>query len=70
MEVSIAKLAVVLKVLLFSDSRMRENLLVQLLFNLLFGWTSPYYQNWYSEGKLMNLYQLNTRSLIDIRLSL
>ena len=27
-------------------------ILVQLLFNLLFGWTSPYYQNWYAEGKI------------------
>ena len=52
MEVSIAKLAVGFKSDTFSDSRMRENLLVQLLFNLLFGWTSPYYQNWYSEGKI------------------
>lgn len=52
MEVSIAKLAVGFKSATFSDSRMRENLLVQLLFNLLFGWTSPYYQNWYSEGKI------------------
>ena len=52
MEVSIAKLAVGFKSATFSDNRMRENLLVQLLFNLLFGWTSPYYQNWYSEGKI------------------
>lgn len=52
MEVSIAKLAVGFKSATFSDSRMRENLLVQLLFNLLFGWTSSYYQNWYSEGKI------------------
>ena len=52
MEVSISKLAVGFKSATFSDSRMRENLLVQLLFNLLFGWTSPYYQNWYSEGKI------------------
>lgn len=52
MEVSISKLAVGFKSAIFSDSRMRENLLVQLLFNLLFGWTSPYYQNWYSEGKI------------------
>ena len=52
MEVSISKLAVGFKSTIFSDSRMRENLLVQLLFNLLFGWTSPYYQNWYSEGKI------------------
>lgn len=52
MEVSISKLAVGFKSAIFSDNRMRENLLVQLLFNLLFGWTSPYYQNWYSEGKI------------------
>lgn len=52
MEVSISKLAVGFKSATFSDSRMRENLLVQLLFNLLFGWTSSYYQNWYSEGKI------------------
>jgi predicted Zn-dependent peptidase len=31
---------------------MRESILVQLLFNLLFGWTSPYYKNWYAEGKI------------------
>ena len=36
----------------FSDNYMRESIFVQLLFNLLFGWTSPYYKNWYAEGKI------------------
>ena len=52
MEVSISKLAIGFKSTPFSDNRMRDTLLVQLLFNLLFGWTSPYYQNWYAEGKI------------------
>ena len=49
MEIFISKLAIGFKSVPFTDNRMRENILVQLLFNLLFGWTSPYYQNWYAE---------------------
>lgn len=52
MEIFISKLAIGFKSVPFTDNRMRENILVQLLFNLLFGWTSPYYQNWYAEGKI------------------
>ena len=44
MEIFISKLAIGFKSVPFTDNRMRENILVQLLFNLLFGWTSPYYQ--------------------------
>lgn len=51
MEIFISKLAIGFKSVPFTDNHMRENILVQLLFNLLFGWTSPYYQNWYAEGK-------------------
>ncbi len=52
LEIFISKLAIGFKSVPFTDNRMRENILVQLLFNLLFGWTSPYYQNWYAEGKI------------------
>ena len=52
MEIFISKLAIGFKSVPFTDNRMRENILVQLLFNLLFGWTSPYYQKWYAEGKI------------------
>lgn len=52
MDVSVAKLAVGFKTPSYSPSRMRDHLLTQLLFNLLFGWTSPYYQKWYAEGKI------------------
>ena len=52
MEIFISKLAIGFKSVPFTDNRMRENILVQLLFNLLFGWTSSYYQNWYAEGKI------------------
>ena len=49
MDISISKLAIGFKNVHFSDNCMRESILVQLLFNLLFGWTSPYYQKWYAE---------------------
>ena len=53
LEIFISKLAIGFKSVPFTDNRMRENILVQLLFNLLFGWTSPpIYQNWYAEGKI------------------
>ena len=52
MDISISKLAIGFKNVHFSDNYMRESILVQLLFNLLFGWTSPYYKNWYAEGKI------------------
>ena len=52
MDISISKLAIGFKNVHFSDICMRESILVQLLFNLLFGWTSPYYQKWYAEGKI------------------
>ena len=52
MDISISKLAIGFKNVHFSDNCMRESILVQLLFNLLFGWTSPYYQKWYAEGKI------------------
>ena len=52
MDVVTAKLALGFKSRPYSSSRMREQLLTQLFFNLLFGWTSPFYQKWYAEGKI------------------
>ncbi|MGT2907611.1 EF-P 5-aminopentanol modification-associated protein YfmH [Streptococcus dentiloxodontae] len=52
MDVTLPKLAVGFKSSRYSGTLLREKLLMRLYFNLLFGWTSPYYQAWYEEGDI------------------
>lgn len=53
MQVSLPKLAIGLRVRKsYFASRLKEKMAMQVLFSLVFGWTSKYYQAWYNDQKI------------------